>query len=239
MVSTQKTVLITGCSEGGLGDALAQEFHKKGLRVFATARNLAKVKHLEAQGIETLSLDVLDAASLEKAVATVKDLTGGTLDILVNNAGGGYQAPLMDVDIDDAKKTFDINVWGLLRASQAFVPLLAKSRGRIINIGSVASVLGVPWAGVYNASKGAVHMLSDTMAVELAPFGIDVIHVFAGTVQSKFYENALGYHLPADSIYEPVRKEVEAALNAEVAQAGQASCKFPYQNKRSACSSVY
>lgn len=84
-----KTVLITGCSEGGIGDALAQVFHRKGLRVFATARDLSKVEHLKTMGLDTLPLDVTDAASIKAAVESVNSLTGGTLDILVNNSGGG------------------------------------------------------------------------------------------------------------------------------------------------------
>lgn len=85
----QKTVLITGSSEGGIGDALAKEFHRKGLRVFATARNLAKVEHLKNMGIEVLKLDVVDDVSIKEAVEDVKSRTNGTLDILVNNSGGG------------------------------------------------------------------------------------------------------------------------------------------------------
>ena len=84
-----KSVLITGCSEGGIGDALAKEFHRNGLRVFATARNLAKVQHLKSLGLEILPLDVVDAASITQAVESVRALTGGTLDILVNNSGYG------------------------------------------------------------------------------------------------------------------------------------------------------
>ena len=85
----QKTVLITGSSEGGIGDALAKAFHKKGLRVFATARSLAKVEHLKEMGLDVLPLDVTDDASIKQAVETVRAATGGTLDILVNNSGLG------------------------------------------------------------------------------------------------------------------------------------------------------
>ena len=85
----QKTVLITGCSKGGIGDALAQEFQRKGLRVFATARDLAKVEHLKKLGLDVLPLDVVDEDSIKKAVENVKTATGGTLDFLVNNSGVG------------------------------------------------------------------------------------------------------------------------------------------------------
>ena len=88
-MSGRKTVLITGCSAGGIGEALAKAFHKKGLRVFATARNLAKVKQLKALGLEVIQLDVVDDESIKQTVETVKAATGGTLDFLVNNSGGG------------------------------------------------------------------------------------------------------------------------------------------------------
>lgn len=85
----QKTVFITGCSEGGIGDALAKSFHKKGMRVFASARNLAKVQHLKEMGLDVVQLDVADGDSIREAVETVKAATGGTLDFLVNNSGLG------------------------------------------------------------------------------------------------------------------------------------------------------
>lgn len=85
----QKTVLITGCSEGGIGDALAKSFHKRGFRVFASARNLAKVQHLKDMGLDILQLDVTDKDSIRQAVLTVKAATGGHLDFLVNNSGAG------------------------------------------------------------------------------------------------------------------------------------------------------
>ncbi len=84
-----KSALITGCSKGGIGDALAQEFHKNVVRVFATARNMVKVEHLKVLGIEVLQLDVLSPESIQMAAAEVLKATGGELDFLVNNAGGG------------------------------------------------------------------------------------------------------------------------------------------------------
>ncbi len=85
----QKTALITGCSKGGIGDALVHAFHRRGVRVFSTARNLSKVQHHKALGIETIELDVTDSESINKAVKEVEKLTGGKLDFLVNNAGMG------------------------------------------------------------------------------------------------------------------------------------------------------
>ena len=88
-MAAKKTVLVTGSSLGGIGDALAKEFHRQGLRVFATARNLAKVQHLKEAGLEVVQLDVVDDVSIKQAVEYVKVATGGSLDILVNNSGQG------------------------------------------------------------------------------------------------------------------------------------------------------
>ena len=88
-MAAKKTVLVTGSSLGGIGDALAKEFHRQGLRVFATARNLAKVQHLKEAGLEVVQLDVVDDVSIKQAVEYVKAATGGSLDILVNNSGQG------------------------------------------------------------------------------------------------------------------------------------------------------
>ena len=125
--TTPQTVLITGCSEHGLGDALAQALHKRGYRVFATARNPSKISHFEALGIETLLLDVLEAKSIAACVSAVEKLTGGSLDMLINNSGTGYNMPLVDVDMSEARKIFELNVFALLAVTQAFVPLLLNS----------------------------------------------------------------------------------------------------------------
>lgn len=93
--AAQKTVLITGCSKGGIGDALARSFHGKGFKVFASARNLSKISHLKALGISVLALDIVDHSSVSNAVEVIKTATGGTLDILVNNADAGKTITLL------------------------------------------------------------------------------------------------------------------------------------------------
>lgn len=94
-----RSVLITGCSQGGAGEALARRFHKGGFRVFATARNLSKIEHLRLEGIEILKLDILENQSVAEVASSVFDMTGGTLDILINNAGGGMSVLILDLDI--------------------------------------------------------------------------------------------------------------------------------------------
>ncbi|QSZ34303.1 hypothetical protein DSL72_005893 [Monilinia vaccinii-corymbosi] len=212
----QKTVLITGCSEGGIGDALAQSFHRKGLRVFATARNLSKIEHLKKLGLDTLPLDVTDAASIKATVERVKLETGGTLDFLVNNSGAGYSMPLLDTEVSVAQKMFDVNVFALVAVTQAFAPLLISSKGTIINIGSIAGLSPSYWQGYYNASKAAVNLITDQLRVELEPLGVKVILVITGVVKTKFFENLPSVKLPKNSPYAPAHDIVEHAAAGNV-----------------------
>jgi len=141
-----KTVLITGCSVGGIGFALAKEFHKRGLIVFATARTVSKMAGLEKlSGIHLLALDVTDEASIAAAVEAVKAQTGGKLDYLVNNSGQGYFMPALDSNIEQGKKMFEVNFWGVLRVVQAFAPLLFEAKGTVVNNSSAAAVAHVPY----------------------------------------------------------------------------------------------
>src|ERR1700712_3541828 len=122
MSDSKRKVLITGCSDGGLGAALAIAFHDAGLHVYATARNPAKLAEVTSHGIETLTLDVLSDDSIAACVSKLTDL-----DILVNNAGAAYSMPVSDLSIPESKKLFDLNVWSHIAVTQAFLPLLLKS----------------------------------------------------------------------------------------------------------------
>lgn len=211
-----RTVLITGCSEGGIGDALAQEFYRRGLSVFASARNLAKIRHLESLGINTVELDVSDRQSIQHAVNAVTEITGGALDILVNNAGAGYGAPLAESDLDLSRQMFEANFFGRAAVTQAFIPALIRSKGTIINIGSIAAVYPGVWQGMYSASCAAQHQWSDVLRIELEPFGVKVVLVVTGAVTTNFLDNKPGNHLRQDSLYTPVREEVEAMMDGSV-----------------------
>lgn len=145
---SKKTVLITGCSEGGIGAALARAFHAKGYHVYATLRNTSKAGSLERiDGIEISTLDVTKQDSIERCVQEIKTKTGGTLDVLVNNAGADCTMPLLDVSLEEAKALYDLNVWGVLALTQAFAPMLIKARGTIVNINSVAAQMILAWGG--------------------------------------------------------------------------------------------
>ena len=216
MSTPKRTVLITGCSEGGLGFGLAKAFQAKGLRVFATARNPAKMTALEGLGIECLTLDVLSDDSIKACVADVSKLTDGTLDILINNAGGGYSMPFADIVVSKARQLFELNVWSYITVTQAFLPLLLRKKGMIVNNTSISSVTPTPHSSVYHASKAAAAMFSDHQRLELAPFGIRVVDLKTGGVHSAFHRNRSDDStLPRGSIYEPARAETEKAIRGE------------------------
>lgn len=210
MASDKKSVLITGCTPGGIGHSLAREFHSKGLRVFATARKTESIKDLAELGIETLSLEVTNGASILALKAEILKRTGGKLSILVNNAGRNYTVPALDVEIDEIRLTFETNLFGVMRMCQAFAPMLIEAKGTIVQIGSLAGIMPYVFGSVYNASKGALHSYSDTLRVELAPFDVRVMTVVTGGVKSNIARTKR--ELKGDSIYLPLKEEYEERL---------------------------
>ncbi|TRX89564.1 hypothetical protein FHL15_009473 [Xylaria flabelliformis] len=224
MTLSKKTVLITGCSDGGMGAALAVAFHNAGFHVYATARNPAKMEDLKAKGIETLVLDVQSEDSIAAAVSHVSEISESRgLDILVNNAGTQFLMPVVDINIADAKKIYDLNVFSHIAVTQAFLPLLLKAAGDgggsiIINQTSVGARVTIPFQAVYNSSKAAFAMLSDSMRLELQPFGIKVIDLRTGVVQTNLIKNLQETQrpsLPEGSIYGRAKDVVEKALRQE------------------------
>ncbi|KPI39599.1 NADPH-dependent 1-acyldihydroxyacetone phosphate [Cyphellophora attinorum] len=205
-----RTVLLTGCSDGSLGSALALAFHKAGLKVYATARNPQKLTKMEEAGIETKILDVLDSASIAACVSAIPQL-----DILFNNAGGGYSTPYADIDIAKAKELFDLNTWSYVAVTQAFLPLLLESKGIVVNNTSVVSAGNMPFGSAYNASKAATAMFSDTARLELEPFGVRVIDLKTASTASNFAQTHMApAKVKESSIYYPARVPVEKAMRS-------------------------
>ena len=201
-MATKKTVLITGCSSG-IGHALALEFHAQNYRVFATARQTSSVLDLQTLGIETLPLEVTSHPSILALHSEIASRTHGAgLDILVNNAGRNYTVPALDIDLDEVRATFEANVFAVMRICQVFAPLVIEAQGTIVQIGSLAAVMPYVFGAVYNASKGALHSYTDTLRVELAPFGVRVVNVVTGGVKSGI--SRVDRKLPGDSLYLPI-----------------------------------
>ncbi len=189
MLNSKKNVLITGCSTG-IGRGLALEYHKRGYKVWATARNLDSINDLQKLGIVTARLDVNSQQQIDEIANKILS-EDGRLDVLVNNAGYGSMGPLVETSIEELQQQFSTNVFSAMALVQAFSPaMIDESSGAIINIGSVSGVCTTPFSGTYCASKAAMNSLSDCLRMELKPFGIRVFTVQPGAIQSDFARNA-------------------------------------------------
>ena len=188
-MKTPPVVLITGCSSG-IGFALAKAFHNNGCITYASARKLSALDKLAALGIHTVSLDVTDPASIAAAVTQI-NRQHGTVDILVNNAGIPVMGPVAELPLEELRRQWDTNLTGQIATVQAVVPAMMQQKsGRIVNVGSVSGLLTTPFAGPYCASKAALHSLNDALRMELKPFGIDVLLVQPGGIESNFGASA-------------------------------------------------
>ncbi len=185
----EETALITGCSSG-IGRATARAFIEDDWTVYATARDPEDVTDLEERGAETAALDVTEPAQVESVVDRVVD-EQGVLSCLVNNAGYAQMGPVEDVEVGDLHRQFDVNVYGPHRLARAVLPAMRRAEdGTIVNVSSAAGRVSVPGAGAYSASKHALEALSDAMRPEVAPFGVDVVLVEPGPVETEFDERA-------------------------------------------------
>jgi len=181
-----KSVLITGCSEGGVGYAVAEQLAAKGYKVFATVRKVAKAGALASNANATvLELDVRDDASVKAALAQA-----GNVDVLVNNAGFEVWGPLEEMTVDDVKDQFETNVYGPFRLITGVLPgMRNRGSGVIVNVSSVAGRVAAPLNGLYAASKWALEALSESLKYEIGHFGIRVHVVEPGGIETPFGSN--------------------------------------------------
>lgn len=208
-------VLITGCSSG-IGRAMADAFKASGHEVWATARKAADVQALTAAGFQAVELDVNDSAALEQLAAAL-DRHGKGLDVLINNAGYGGIGPLLDGGVEGMRRQFETNVFSIVGVTRALFPLLRRNKGLVVNIGSVSGVLVTPFGGAYCASKAAVHAMSEALRMELAPFGMRVMEVQPGAIDTQFARNAsqaAEQVIHESSPWWPLREGIRARANA-------------------------
>src|SRR5436305_7020292 len=180
-----RVILITGCSTG-IGRATAERLAKGGHTVYATARRLESIADLAQQGCRTLALDVTDEESMRAAVAAVEEAEG-TVGALVNNAGYSQSGAIEDVPMEQVRKQFETNVFGLVRMCQLVLPGMRKQGdGRIVNVSSMGGRLVFPGGGVYHATKHAVEAISDALRFEVRGFGIGVSIIEPGLIKTEF-----------------------------------------------------
>jgi len=185
-----RTAFVTGCSSG-IGLATAALLQARGWRVLASARQPADLAMLATRGFDAIEMDLTQSASVQRAVARVLEITGGTLGALVNNAGAGQPGAWEDLSRDALREQFEVNVFGLHELTRAFIPVFRRAQaGRIVNVSSVLGRVTMPFMGAYCASKHALESLSDALRVELADTGIAVAIVEPGPIITAFRANA-------------------------------------------------
>jgi len=211
MTTPSTAVLITGCSSG-IGRTTAKHLAQRGHVVYASARRLESIADLEADGCRLLALDVTDEASMASAVQAV-EAEHGAVGALVNNAGYSQSGAIESVPLDEVRRQFETNVFGLVRMCQLVLPKMREQRaGRIVNISSIGGTLVFPGGGIYHATKYAVEALSDALRFELKGFGIRVVIVEPGIIRTRFAE-AVSTALPQTDSADPY-----ASFNAAVEQ---------------------
>jgi NAD(P)-dependent dehydrogenase (short-subunit alcohol dehydrogenase family) len=189
MESNNRVAIITGASSG-IGSAAALSLLSQGFTVYGAARRIDRLEALASQGVKPLALDVTDAKSMQDGIANVL-ASSGRIDVLVNNAGYGSYGAIEDVSQEEAKRQFDVNVFGAMELTKLVLPQMRKhGSGRIINISSVGGRAVGPFGGWYHGTKFALEALSDSLRMELKPFGIDVVVVEPGGIKSEFLDIA-------------------------------------------------
>ncbi|MFK7755610.1 MAG: SDR family oxidoreductase [Flavobacteriales bacterium] len=190
-----KKILVTGGSSG-IGKAICELLAQSGNHVIGTSRNPEKST---PQGFEIVKMDVTDPMSIGLALEHIS-AEWNQLDVLINNAGIGFMGPLESAKAEHIKTAWETNVFGLMQVTQAFLPLLKKAEGRIINIGSIGGKMGLPFRGWYSAAKGSLEVLGESLAIELMPYKVEVCTLLPGDVSSNI----------ADSRIEPSPEELGA-----------------------------
>jgi NAD(P)-dependent dehydrogenase (short-subunit alcohol dehydrogenase family) len=181
--SSSRVVLITGTSSG-IGACCAAYLAERGYRVYGASRSATA-----PPGVVPLSIDVTDDASVSQAVATVLDREG-RVDVLINSAGFGIAGAVEDTTMEEAAAQFDVNFFGTVRVCHAVLPVMrSQNAGYIVNIGSIGGVIAIPFQGFYSASKFALEGLSESLRIEVRPFGIHVVVIEPGDHRTGFTQN--------------------------------------------------
>ncbi len=195
----EQTILVTG-STSGFGRLTVETLARQGYRVFAgmraaagknapAAEALRALAQREALALQTIEIDVTDDASVERAIAEIIE-TIGRLDVVVNNAGVSYSGPLEAFTLEQVRQQFETNVFSVLRVNRAVLPQMRKQgSGLLLQIGSIAGRLGMPFLGLYGATKFALEGLTESYHYELAPFGIDAAMIEPGTYPTSISAN--------------------------------------------------
>jgi NAD(P)-dependent dehydrogenase (short-subunit alcohol dehydrogenase family) len=234
-----KTALITGATDG-LGKAAAMLLAQRGYRVFAAGRSAEKRAQLDAWAgqknlpLETLDMNVVDDASVKNGVASVIDKSSG-LDVLINNAGIIYVSTVEDTRMEDWRRQFETNFFGVVRVTQAVLPhMRTRKRGRILMMSSVSGLITPPTHGPYSSSKHAMEGLSNALRLEMYPFGVDVILIEPGYIVTNLANTAA-------ALMEPYADKIKSGPYAKIyagAFAGSSSARTKSKTTPEDCARV-
>jgi NAD(P)-dependent dehydrogenase (short-subunit alcohol dehydrogenase family) len=181
----KKVALVTGASSGN-GKEIARQLLADGYVVYAVARRVDRMADLEESGAIPLRMDVTREQDVDQAIATIEEAHGG-VDVLVNNAGFATYGAMEDTSLEDARYQFEVNLFGVARVTKRVLPRMRERRtGHIVNISSMGGKIYMPLGTWYHASKHAIEGWSDCLRLELAPFGIDVIIIEPGLIDTEF-----------------------------------------------------
>lgn len=201
--TVSKVVLVTGCSQGGIGFGLCEAFAAAGCKVYATARRESTMDGFSHEKIEKVVLDVTDEENRKSVINKVLR-ESGRIDVLVNNAGVLCPGPILDVDLDAARAAFETNVFAPMRLAQLAIPhMVEQGGGVVVNVGSVAGHIVSPWNGTYSSSKAAFNLMTEALSMECSFLNknIKVMLIAPGAVRSNIANNASGYELPPNSLF--------------------------------------
>ncbi|WP_347174661.1 SDR family oxidoreductase [Polaribacter uvawellassae] len=207
-----KVVLITGASSG-IGKSIANYLSEKGMIVYGTSRTIKNDSNLL---YKMVALDVLDNTSIQNAVSEIIK-NEGRIDVLINNAGMGITGSIEDTPTAEMKKVFDTNFFGAIDVMKAVLPQMRKQKsGKIINVTSIAGYMGLPFRGVYSATKGALELITEAARMEVKQFGIQLVNVAPGDFATNIAAGR--YHTPVfeNSAYKKTYQENLDLMDAHV-----------------------
>lgn len=208
-----KVILITGASSG-LGETIALYLHQKGYTVYGSSR---KIEGLNFP-FHKISMDVCDSNSVQNAIHQIIE-KHGRIDVVINNAGLGLATPFEHVRMEEIDRLFDTNIKGVTRVCQAVLPHMRKQQsGKIINISSIGSEMGLPYRGFYSASKAALDRITESMRTELKKYGIQACVVQPGGIQTDISKNRLSSPVPEDSPYKESFARTHEIINGSVSK---------------------
>jgi NAD(P)-dependent dehydrogenase (short-subunit alcohol dehydrogenase family) len=207
-----KVVLITGGSSG-IGKSIGSYLHEKGYTVYGTSRN---PEQYEKSAFPLLQLDVRAVDSIEKTVTQIIKISG-RLDVLINNAGVGITGPLEEIPENEIKNNFETNLFGPIAVIKAVLPQMRLQKsGLIINITSIAGYMGLPYRGIYSASKGALELITEALRMEVKQFGIEITNVAPGDFATDIASRRFHAPVHANSPYSKAYDSVLATMNQHV-----------------------